>query len=53
MTSDTSITEGSTAQASLPTQHSLAAFTHMGPQGLGFGKSAVSRLKGVNMPFHI
>lgn len=51
--SDTGIAEGPAAQVALPTRPSLASSAHSGPQGLRFGELAVSRLKGVNMPFHI
>lgn len=51
MASDTSIAEGATVQVGLPTWYSLAAVTHMGPQGLRFGTLAVSRLKGITCHF--
>lgn len=53
MASDTSITEASTVKAGLLTSHSQAAFTHLDPQSLCFGKLTVPGPKGVNMAFHI
>jgi len=37
MASNTSITEGPTGKAGLPTSHSLAAFTHVDPQACALG----------------